>query len=127
MRTSNPLLTILDATCVAVFLLASILIGAETGTESVIVQAESLEAAALAVERVGGTVTHELNRFRAVGATLSSAQRANLPAVLSEVRVYDSSLLELAGGISTGVLPPGNCSGIGADCLHDEGITARFP
>ncbi|MCP4205278.1 MAG: hypothetical protein GY769_25490 [bacterium] len=91
MKTSNSLSTILDVTCIVVLLLAVLLIGMETRTESVIVQASTAEAAALAVEQVGGTVTHELRTIRAVGAELSPTQRANLPAVLSEARVYDNA------------------------------------
>ncbi len=116
MKASNPLSTTLGATVIAMFSLAVLLFGVETRTEAVVVQAESLEAAARAVERVGGTVTQELRLSRAVCAQLNSSQRANLPALSTKLLVYDDASIALAGEPTSS---PCNPRGIAPSAIAD--------
>ena len=99
--------------------------------ESFIVQGDSLQAVASAVESVVGTVTHELGIIRAVAAELTAAERLALARTVGVHRIWDDGTAELTGRPSQG--QRGGVGGglmaetyypthLGADLLHAEGI-----
>ena len=61
---------------------------ATEAVEHVIIQATSLDEATAAVTAVGGAITHELGIINAVGATLTTTQRAALETETDVRRIY---------------------------------------
>ena len=113
-----------------------------------IVQAETVHQARGWVERIGGTVESELSVIRAVGAVLSPAQAAQLRTDPPGLRVHAnhpvkvSGLLGGLGGAVGGLVQnvelddeeglilwqPKEChltTWVGADQLHDQGVTGQ--
>ena len=89
-------------------------------TASYIVQAQSLAAARTSVQKVGGTITHELGIIHAVAAQLTVAQADALRA---------NSALTLSADVSTKVAgyagQPYVVRQTEANRLHASGITGR--
>ena len=95
-----------------------------------IVQGQDLAAARAAVIAAGGDITHELGIIRAVGAELSATEVESLRAENS-VRIYEDRRVETARKrtnvstqepkleVETTAVPVA----VGADALHEEGIT----
>ncbi len=107
------------------FLLLAILLlaqGAAMSRLSVIVQAESMDAAEASVNWAGGTITHRLDIINAVGATLTPAQWAVVQAQPQVTRLSLNSTLEVAGKPQPDAIMP---TLIGADRLHTAGITGQ--
>ncbi|HUF78174.1 MAG TPA: S8 family peptidase [Thermoanaerobaculia bacterium] len=87
----------------------------------VIVQADEAEAAARAVEAVGGRVTHRLAIIRAVGAQVTPGQLTALGQRREVRRIWPDAEVEVAGaGIDTEYPRL-----VGADLLHQSGIDGR--
>ncbi len=61
-----------------------------------IIQAESVEAAADAVESVGGEVTYEISTIQAVGASLTPAQVELLRRLSDVRRVYEDTFVKIS-------------------------------
>ncbi len=94
--------------------------------QSMIVQAIDMETAAAAVRSVGGEITHRLAIIRGVGALLTPSQVAALELIdgirLSENRPVESSISSADGIVGTS--PQAHFQEIvGADLLHEEGLT----
>jgi serine protease AprX len=100
---------------------------------SYIVQAESAESAASAVEATGGTITHELRVIRSVAARLDDSQLRVLRMNPGIARIWADRSAELTGkGGNGGSESQGGGNGhvvatfypthLGADQLHEQGI-----
>ena len=93
-------------------------------TQSVIVQAASLEQATAAVEAVGGAITHELGIINAVGTTLTATQRAAVEVDASVRRILQDATAELASQAAPGDSPYIHYPAlVDANDLHEMGVT----
>ena len=116
---SRKLLTL--ATMLGAISLGSAIISdTRVETNAFIVQGTDLAAVQLAVEAVGGTVTHELGVIKALGVELTESQTQRLRDNASIRRVYADRTAEVAGKPSPETFYP---SQIQADKLHALGIT----
>ncbi len=101
----------------------------EAEVHSLIVQGTDAAAVAVAVQEVGGRITHELGIIRAVAADLTPAQERRLAGTRG-LRLYGSRQVELdarggnggGGGGGNGVVETYYPTHLGADQLHSEGI-----
>ena len=101
-------------------------------TASYIVQGESIEAVTQLVTGVGGTVTRELGIIDGLAAELTPKQLSALESMGKRLSVWRDRTLEIAkkppkddggGGDPFGAASADVARAIGADFLHDQGIT----
>jgi serine protease AprX len=97
-------------------------------TTSFIVQGTSVDAVMAAVERVGGTVTHELGIINAVAVAITADQRAKLGGSGGSFRTYGNHEAQLSakggkgGGSRKLTVETFYTTHLGADALHLEGV-----
>ena len=90
-------------------------------TSSYIVQASSAAIAEMAVIKVGGRVTATLNIINAVGAELDENQVDSLRSQSEQINVYKDETLDVSSSVHETYYP----TVIGADRLHEQGITGK--
>ncbi len=93
----------------------------ESATSSYIVQASSTSAAQNYVIRVGGKVTGTLTIINAVGAQLNEAQVDSLRSQPELIKVFKDETLNVSSSVQETYYP----TVIGADRLHEQGITGN--
>ncbi len=117
MQTRNLTQLIGITIAAALTLLAPAVSQAAPDRVSVIVQAETVEQAAAAVDSVGGEITHRLAVIRAVGALLDAAQMESLESSNThKVRLFANRTAETAGK-----------GGKGKDKDKDKGVSGNTP
>ena len=89
-------------------------------SQTYIVQGQDLNTIKVAVQAVGGEITHELSIINSVGAELTPAERRALEQLDYSLRVYSNGSVRTAGGSVLQAFFP---SIVDADRLHSEGIT----
>ncbi len=89
--------------------------------QSIIIQGKDLAAVKLAVQSVGGEITHELGVINAVSAQLTSKQIMAMRSHAQVRQVYANRTADVAGQVFDTHYP----TLIGADDLHSQGIKGQ--